>query len=119
LLAKANREADAEQRTFFQVRARIVFFRYLSVVLETAELQVERPPRLNRIDWDSFSRGACWNFFETRQEDLDRLYRGLRFPDSCILENRVRMDGKEVLMRGLTESNAAIQAKLEEVRSVP
>ena len=52
---------------------------------------------------DSFTESECWNFFETRKEDLYRLKVNLKFEDKCILENRSVMSGEEVLLRGLYE----------------
>ena len=52
---------------------------------------------------DSFTASECWNFFETRKEDLPRLLLNLRFPDQCNLENGSKMPGEEVLLRGLYE----------------
>jgi len=36
----------------------------------------------------SFSHSDCWNFFETRKEDLPRLLACLIIPEEVILENR-------------------------------
>ena len=52
---------------------------------------------------DSFTASECWNYFETRKEDLKRLLLNLRFPDKCTLENGSKMPGEEVLLRGLYE----------------
>jgi hypothetical protein len=52
---------------------------------------------------ESFTESECWNFFETRKEDLYRLLVNLKFDDKCILENRSVMSGEEVLLRGLYE----------------
>ena len=52
---------------------------------------------------DSFTDSECWNFFETRKEDLRRLLLNLKFPEQCVLENRSSMPGEEVFLRGLYE----------------
>ena len=52
---------------------------------------------------DSFSNSECWNYFETRKEDLYRLLVNLKFEDKCILENGSVLSGEEVLLRGLYE----------------
>jgi len=83
------------------LRARICFLRYHQLVIEPP-ITLERPLRLN-ITIDSFSESVCWNYFETRKEDLSRLLYGLRFPEDCVLENGSRMSGEEVLLRGLFE----------------
>jgi hypothetical protein len=52
---------------------------------------------------DSFTESECWNFFETRKEDLYRLKVNLEFEDKCILENGSVLSGEETLLRGLYE----------------
>ena len=52
---------------------------------------------------DSFSESDCWNFFETRKEDLPRIKRALRIPDKVVLFNRSTMAGEEVMLRALYE----------------
>ena len=52
---------------------------------------------------ESFTASECWNFFETRKEDLERLLLNLRFPEKCILQNGSTMPGEEVMLRGLYE----------------
>ena len=52
---------------------------------------------------DSLSDSECWNFFETRKEDMHRLKVNLKFEDKCILENGSVLSGEEVLLRGLYE----------------
>ena len=52
---------------------------------------------------ESFTDSECWNVFETRKEDLQRLLLNLRFPEKCVLENRTTMPGEEVMLRGLFE----------------
>ncbi len=44
------------------------------------------PDRLRTIN--SFSEGQCWNYFETRKEDLSRLLACLRIPEIVRLKNR-------------------------------
>eukprot|EP01035_Chromulina_nebulosa_P020050 gene20050-26030_t len=50
---------------------------------------------------DTFSDSDCWNFFETRKEDLYRLKEALRIPDKVILSNGSSMPGEELMLRGL------------------
>ena len=61
---------------------------------------------------DSFSNSECWNYFETRKEDLFRLLVNLKFEDKCILENGSVLSGEEVLLRGLYQSINAISLQL-------
>jgi hypothetical protein len=51
----------------------------------------------------SFSDSECWNYFETRKEDLYRLLDCLQIPPEVRLENRSNMSGENVLLRGLYE----------------
>jgi len=52
---------------------------------------------------ESFTASECWNFFETRKEDLERLLLNLTFPEKCILQNGSTMPDEEVMLRGLYE----------------
>jgi hypothetical protein len=52
---------------------------------------------------ESFSESNCWNFFETRKEDLYRLLKAIQMPETVILENGSKMPGEEVMLRGLYE----------------
>ena len=52
---------------------------------------------------ESFSESECWNFFETRKEDLPRLLVVLRIPEQVKLVNGSKMSGEELLLRGLYE----------------
>jgi hypothetical protein len=51
----------------------------------------------------SFSEEQCWNYFETRKEDLPRLQRCLRIDDVVRLPNGKVMLGEIVMLRGLYE----------------
>lgn len=77
------------------------YLKYLSVLVDTNP-PLEPPRRLNRTI-ESFSESQCWNFFETRKEDLPRLYKELHFPDVCKLSNGGKLSGEEVFLRGLYE----------------
>lgn len=103
LLAKSRLTDNEDDTNKFKMQSRVCFLRYASIVMETEHFTIERPLRIHNLDFEMFSRSACWNYFEFRQEDLTRLLAGLQFPESCRLENNSRMSGKEVLMRGLYE----------------
>lgn len=51
----------------------------------------------------SFTDSDCWNFFETRKEDLPRLLVALTIPQRVTLSNGGAMSGEEVMLRGLYE----------------
>ena len=75
----------------------------LTTVEEGAE-EVRRPLRW-LITIDSFDVDQCWNYFETRKEDLHLLMKALRIiPDEyVVLENGSTMTGVEIMLRGLYE----------------
>ncbi len=52
---------------------------------------------------ESFSDSDCWNFFETRKEDLSRIQIALRIPARVTLMNVSSMSGEELMLRGLYE----------------
>ena len=52
---------------------------------------------------ESFTKSECWNYFETRKQDLYRLRKALLLDGFCILSNGIKMPGEEVLLRGLYE----------------
>jgi hypothetical protein len=79
----------------------LAFLRYLSIVLLRDEV-IERPLRHDKTI-DSFSESQCWTIFGIRKPDLTRLLKGLRFPQWIKLENRSKMSGEEVMLRGLYE----------------
>ena len=63
------------------------------------EPAVTLEPLINyRRTIDSFTASECWNFFETRKEDLRRLLLNLKFPKQCVLEIRSSMPGEEVFL---------------------
>ena len=50
---------------------------------------------------DSFTESECWNYFETRRQDLPRLRTALLLDRDCILSNGIRMTVEEIMLRGL------------------
>jgi hypothetical protein len=74
---------------------------YIHLNLEPTVFILSRPG-LNRTI-DSFSDSECWNYFETRKNDLARLLAVLRFPERCLLANNSVMRGEELMLRGLYE----------------
>jgi len=73
----------------------------IEVMIEPAFELHKQPSLRNSIN--SFSESECWNFFETKKEDLYRLKVNLEFEDKCILENGSVLSGEEALLRGLYE----------------
>ena len=68
--------------------AKVALRRYFAVILESLK-KLSKQPNLHRTI-DSFTEAQCWNWFETRKDDLSRLVEGLRFQDLCILENNIK-----------------------------
>ena len=54
-------------------------------------------------DIDTFDETQCWNFFGIRKDDLRRMVKSLRFPAVVKFQNRSKMSGEEVFLRGLYE----------------
>ena len=66
----------------------------LAIALEP---DVELEPLIDRKRTiESFSDSDCWNFFETRKEDLPRLQIALRIPARVTLMNGSSMSGEEL-----------------------
>ena len=88
----------------------------LRVITVSDVVSPSLPSLRNSID--SFTESECWNFFETRKEDLYRLLVNLKFDDKCILENRSVLSNEEVLLGGLYElvSGADQHEYLEKIK---
>ena len=93
-------ESD-EEREKISGLAHLALRKYCTILYFEDE-GLPRPIRLDRRI-ASFSASQCWNFFETRDEDLIRLLRALRLPEMCTLRNGSTMAGEEVMLRGLLE----------------
>ena len=76
-------------------------FNYLYIRIEPNVFML-RTPKLSRTI-DSFTESECWNYFETRRQDLPRLRTALLLDRDCILSNGIRMTGEEIMLRGLYE----------------
>ncbi len=76
----------------------------IALLANALEPDVELEPLIDRKRTiESFSDSDCWNFFETRKEDLPRLQIALRIPARVTLMNGSSMSGKELMLRGLYE----------------
>jgi hypothetical protein len=93
-------ESD-EEREKSSALAHLALRKYCTI-LYFEDDGIPRPIRLDRTI-ASFSASQCWNFFETRQDDLIRLLRALKLPEICRLRNGSTMAGEEVMLRGLYE----------------
>ena len=67
---------------------------------DTSEIE-ETPDKRRTIE--SFSEADCYNYFETRKEDLPRLLHVLRIPYSIVLPNQSHMLGETCMLRALYE----------------
>lgn len=77
------------------------YLMYLKTIIDPG-IYIAPNGRLDRTI-ESFTESQCWNFFEFRKLDLIRLVRELKFPKTCRFDNRSKMSGEEVLLRGLYE----------------
>ncbi len=90
-------ESDDEREKCFAV-AHLALRKYCSILY----FEDDGAPRPIRADRRiaSFSASQCWNFFETRQDDLVRLLRALRLLEICTLRNGSAMASEEVMLTG-------------------
>ena len=100
-LVKSIKSDEADLKVKYKKLAQWAYLKYL---FEVVDLSSALPPpiRLDRTI-DSFSESQCWNFFECRKGDLYRLLKELKFPTTCYFDNRGKMSGEEVFLRGLYE----------------
>lgn len=80
---------------------RVAICLYLSIVVEplSEALVTNRFP----VNIAMFSASNCNAFFRFRQDDLQRLFELLKFPEFVRFDNRSKMSGEEVYLRGLYE----------------
>jgi hypothetical protein len=83
------------------ITCQIVLLALIDSMFE-ADSELDVTPSLNRT-FDSFSEAECYNYFETRKENLGRLFRALQMPDKIVLENGSTLSGEDVMLRGLYE----------------
>ena len=100
-LVRAKTSESDEESQQLSLLAHLALKKYCNIVYFEVE-GLSRPIRLDRRIV-SFSPSQCWNFFETRQEDLIRLLHVLRLPELWTLTNGSTMAGEEVMLRGLYE----------------
>ena len=86
-------ESDDERERLSEV-AHLALRKYCNIIYIN-DADIPRPIRLDRRI-GSFTPSQCWNFFETRQEDLFRLLDVLRLPEICRLQNGSVMAGEEI-----------------------
>jgi len=100
----ANLEESERERN--NKIAAISYLRYLKIVIDTSITPI-RNAKHKKFYFDrgidSFTESQCWNFFETRKEDLHRLFVGFRIPENVKFDNGCVMSGEEVMLRGLYE----------------
>ena len=101
LLVKYKKRNNSTKKRILGKLYRLVMMKYIITVVDFG-IVVSRPERLNR-NINSFNESQCWNFFETRKEDLSRLLHFLKFDRICILTNGSSMCGEEIFLRGMYE----------------
>lgn len=75
--------------------------KYLSIVIEPQYFLEARPSLRRTIT--SFTPSECYIYFRFTKADLRHLYQCLKFPENVLLDNRSRMTGEEIFLRGLYE----------------
>ena len=90
---------ETRRRGLLVVKKTMLLFVLLNL---EPEIPVLSRPSLNRTI-ESFSNSECWNYFETRKEDLPRILIALKLPVICQLSNGSKMSGEEIMLRGLYE----------------
>ena len=79
----------------------IVIIIMVNLTIIKIPANVARPDRKRTVE--SFTEDECWNFFETKKEDLPRLLYSWRIPDKVTLPNGSTLPGEEVMLRALYE----------------
>lgn len=101
MMAKLKLCDDMIEQQRIEVGLKLLIARYLQLVIEPAQI-LEPPPRFDR-SIESFSSSNCRLFFAFSKTDLSRLLHLLQIPASVVFDNRAKMSGEEVLLRGLYE----------------
>jgi hypothetical protein len=97
-------QLDSSREELFESVLKVLAARYLSIVCvgEEEEQEVERRPSQNRTI-ESFTASECKINFRFHKEHLQRLMNVLRFPAVVKFQNRRKLRGEEVFLRGLYE----------------
>lgn len=90
------------KRTKIEKALRLAIAFYLSIVVDDQDHTLDKPLRLDKTI-DSFCDSDCNIFFRYLKEDLKRLLVLLKFPRTVWFQNRSKMRGEEVFLRGLYE----------------
>ena len=114
LILLLSADLDSDEESMMIMIAKIAERRYKSAV-EKGDINVTSSPSLGRTI-DSFEVQQFWSFFRFTKDDLKRLKGELLFDDEYIFDNRTRMSGEEVFLRGLYElSSGENQFKIAEL----
>ena len=74
---------------------------YLSIVHDSGETAETRPSWGRTLD--SFSASDCWIYFRFCKVEMRELITLLHLPRECQFDNRTKMSGEEIILRGLYE----------------
>jgi hypothetical protein len=96
-----NRRMSFRLKLHGLVLMQILIFRFAEINLEPDYNLNPNPDKKTTID--DFSDDECWNFFETRKEDLQRLKTALRIPEIVVFNNRQSLSGENVFLRSMYE----------------
>jgi hypothetical protein len=76
---------------------------YISFTYDRHGLSLLKKIPRKAITIDIFDSDECFIYFRFKKEDLHQLLILLRFPSFFKLDNRIRMSGEEIFLRGLYE----------------
>jgi hypothetical protein len=94
----AKKKEDKER---FYRQMKIYLLGYCKIKIDFGN-PLERPFR-RKISIAEFDESYCKTFFRFRKNDLRRLFQLLNFPVMVRFDNRGKMEGEEVFLRGLYE----------------
>ena len=91
-----------EKRKKMGIVIGMMLLQMIGSLILSPSITLPKLPNLHRTIM-SFNESECWNYFETRKEDLPRLLRVLRIPEDVVFDNKATMRGEELMLRGLYE----------------
>lgn len=103
IIMVAKKKLCSEKVSMLDRLQRILYFKYLSIVLEPTIVDLEQPTPSFHRTIDSFTPAECNLFFRFQQRDLHRLVALLHFPRRVVFDNGAVLPGEEVMLRGLYE----------------
>jgi hypothetical protein len=102
VLLKNCKEEDHIRREDLVLKIkRVIAVRLILSLDPYADKPARRPNRRRTLQ--SFTESECYSYFRFRKRDLEELIPLLKFDQTVILDNGIKMSGEEVILRGLYE----------------